>query len=83
MWLVLNNQPRSVEELTSRIIVYQEKNISNVLERVQNLEDLIIERGVKLIVLDSIAAPVRYMSYIYIYIYLFLTLVSLSLSLSL
>ncbi len=46
-------QPRS------RIIVFQETSTAGVLERLHSLEAVLIEKNIKLIVLDSIAAPVR------------------------
>ncbi|XP_022097891.1 DNA repair protein RAD51 homolog 2-like isoform X4 [Acanthaster planci] len=45
--------------LTSRIHVYQESTCCSLLARLQNLEEDLITKGIRLIVLDSVASLVR------------------------
>ncbi|XP_023930394.1 DNA repair protein RAD51 homolog 2 isoform X2 [Lingula anatina] len=49
----------SLLQLTSRVHVYHESTSSQLLKRLQTLEEDIIEKKVKLIILDSVASLVR------------------------
>eukprot|EP00026_Physarum_polycephalum_P011659 Phypoly_transcript_11899.p1 GENE.Phypoly_transcript_11899~~Phypoly_transcript_11899.p1 ORF type:complete len:362 (+),score=64.34 Phypoly_transcript_11899:42-1127(+) len=52
--------PGNLVELSQRIIIYDNFNTSSeVLERLESLDDVIVERKVKLIVIDSIASILR------------------------
>lgn len=51
--------PDALADLTSRILVYQESSTAAILQRLNNLEAVLIEKNIKLLIVDSIAAPVR------------------------
>lgn len=53
------NTDDSITKLMSSILVFRENSTQKLLNRVTQLESLIIENDVKLIVVDSIASPVR------------------------
>jgi len=51
--------PESLRHLMSSVIVYQDTTTDKLLLRFKSLEPVIIEKKIRLIVIDSIAAPVR------------------------
>ncbi|CAH1790657.1 unnamed protein product [Owenia fusiformis] len=55
----LINNEESILKVATRVHVYLESTCSSLFKRLQNLEEDIISKGIKLIVLDSVASLVR------------------------
>ncbi|XP_033632395.1 DNA repair protein RAD51 homolog 2-like [Asterias rubens] len=53
------NQDASFVSLTSRVHIYLESTCSSLLSRLQHLEEELITKGIRLIILDSVASLVR------------------------
>lgn len=50
---------RELESLTSRILVLTPSTLSEMLQRLNGLEEALIDRGVRLLIVDSVAALAR------------------------
>jgi len=53
------SSPAALQDITSNIIVFKETKTAALLERLMEIETNIIERNVQLLIVDSIAHPVR------------------------
>ncbi|XP_074146562.1 DNA repair protein RAD51 homolog 2 [Sminthopsis crassicaudata] len=53
------NTDEKLLSMSSKIHLYQELTCNNVLKRIESLEEEIISKGVKLLIIDSVASVVR------------------------